>query len=47
MNATATEIRPVDRLLDDYAASHRHPTNVLIHWICVPIIASFQPHGAT
>jgi uncharacterized membrane protein YGL010W len=38
MNATATEIRPVERLIGEYAESHRHPTNVLIHWICVPTI---------
>ncbi len=31
-------MRPIDRLIGQYAESHRHPTNVLIHWICVPII---------
>lgn len=25
--------------LDAYGESHQHPTNKLIHWICVPIIA--------
>jgi uncharacterized membrane protein YGL010W len=25
-------------LIDQYGASHRHPTNKLIHWICVPAI---------
>lgn len=30
--------RKIDRLIGDYAESHRHPTNILIHWICVPII---------
>lgn len=30
--------RPVDLLIGQYAESHRHPHNVLIHWICVPII---------
>jgi uncharacterized membrane protein YGL010W len=24
--------------LDEYGASHRHPTNKLLHWICVPAI---------
>ncbi|MFO1493577.1 MAG: Mpo1-like protein [Lysobacterales bacterium] len=31
-------IRRIHRLIGQYAESHRHPTNVLIHWICVPII---------
>lgn len=30
--------REVDRWLDSYAADHRNPTNVAIHWICVPLI---------
>lgn len=42
MNATAADleqgIRPIHRLIGQYAESHRNPTNVLIHWICVPII---------
>jgi len=25
-------------LFDAYGASHRHPTNKSIHWICVPLI---------
>jgi len=25
--------------LDEYSASHRHPINKAIHWICVPVIA--------
>jgi len=25
-------------LFDAYGASHRHPTNKTIHWICVPLI---------
>ncbi|NGY05329.1 DUF962 domain-containing protein [Solimonas terrae] len=25
--------------LDEYSASHRNPTNKLLHWICVPLIA--------
>ncbi|NKF21460.1 DUF962 domain-containing protein [Solimonas marina] len=25
--------------LDEYTVSHRNPTNKLLHWICVPLIA--------
>jgi uncharacterized membrane protein YGL010W len=39
MNTIAhDQARPIDRLIGQYAESHRNPTNVLIHWICVPII---------
>ncbi|GAB4357800.1 MAG: DUF962 domain-containing protein [Gammaproteobacteria bacterium] len=24
--------------LDDYGASHQHPVNKAIHWVCVPVI---------
>lgn len=30
--------RPVDRWLGNYSEDHRNPTNILIHWICVPTI---------
>lgn len=30
--------RTVDVLLDQYAESHRNPTNELIHIVCVPVI---------
>jgi len=30
--------REVDVLFDKYAESHQHPSNELIHWICVPLI---------
>ena len=30
--------RQVDLLFDKYGESHRHRTNKLIHWICVPSI---------
>jgi len=30
--------REVDRWLGNYAEDHRDATNVLIHWICVPLI---------
>jgi len=29
----------VDNLFLQYAASHHNPTNILIHWLCVPLIA--------
>jgi len=44
MNATpesgdsADSRRDVDRWLGNYSEDHRNPTNVLIHWICVPLI---------
>ncbi len=31
-------MRTIDQLIGQYAESHRNPTNILIHWICVPII---------
>jgi uncharacterized membrane protein YGL010W len=30
--------REVDHWLGSYSEDHRNPTNVLIHWICVPLI---------
>lgn len=30
--------RTIDKLLSVYAESHRHPTNELIHCVCVPAI---------
>jgi uncharacterized membrane protein YGL010W len=30
--------REVDRWLGNYSEDHRHPTNIVIHWICVPLI---------
>lgn len=30
--------RQVDVLFDEYAVSHQHPSNKLIHWVCVPLI---------
>jgi uncharacterized membrane protein YGL010W len=30
--------REIDRWLGSYSGDHRHPLNVLIHWICVPLI---------
>jgi uncharacterized membrane protein YGL010W len=42
MTAAATDDtdprREVDRWLGSYSEDHRNPTNVLIHWICVPAI---------
>jgi uncharacterized membrane protein YGL010W len=31
-------MRSLQSWLDEYGESHRHPTNKLIHWICVPAI---------
>ena len=31
-------MRAIERLLGEYAESHRNATNKLIHWICVPAI---------
>ena len=28
----------IDKLLDEYDVSHRHPINKLLHWVCVPLI---------
>lgn len=30
--------RAVDRWLGNYSEDHRNPTNITIHWICVPTI---------
>ena len=42
MNAATQDppsaVRRVDQLLAHYGASHRHPTNELIHFIAVPLI---------
>lgn len=31
-------LRPIDRYFIEYAENHRNATNVMIHWICVPLI---------
>lgn len=31
-------MKKLDEWLDEYGASHKNPTNKLIHWICVPTI---------
>ncbi|UXI68853.1 DUF962 domain-containing protein [Tahibacter amnicola] len=36
--ASADSRREVDRWLGNYAEDHRDPTNILIHWVCVPLI---------
>ena len=36
--AVGTQVRQINALIGQYAESHRNPRNVLIHWICVPII---------
>jgi uncharacterized membrane protein YGL010W len=35
---SADQRREVDRWLGNYSEDHRNPTNILIHWICVPLI---------
>lgn len=32
-------LRPIDRYFIEYEKTHQNPINVLIHWICVPLIA--------
>jgi uncharacterized membrane protein YGL010W len=36
--AKAEPKREIDVLFDQYSESHQHPSNKLIHWICVPLI---------
>ncbi|MCS6935484.1 MAG: DUF962 domain-containing protein [Chitinophagales bacterium] len=31
-------MRSIHSYLEEYAASHRHPLNKKIHWVCVPLI---------
>jgi uncharacterized membrane protein YGL010W len=31
-------ISKLTSLLNEYGESHQHPTNKLVHWICVPLI---------
>lgn len=31
-------MRSIELWLEEYGESHQHPTNKLIHWICVPAI---------
>lgn len=31
-------MKPVDTWMDEYACSHQHPANKIIHRICVPVI---------
>lgn len=37
-DVTVASERPIDRMLDVYAQSHRNPTNEWIHIVCVPAI---------
>ena len=36
--ATQQSNRQIDLLLEQYSDSHRHPTNEVIHFVCVPLI---------
>jgi uncharacterized membrane protein YGL010W len=39
MNAIPSDTRrDVDRWLGNYSQDHRNPTNIIVHWICVPLI---------
>jgi uncharacterized membrane protein YGL010W len=42
MNAIPTDNidtrREVDRWIGNYSDDHRNPTNIIVHWICVPLI---------
>ena len=31
-------MRTAQSWLDEYGVSHQHPTNKMIHWVCVPLI---------
>jgi len=37
-NDTPDPRREVDRWLGNYSEDHRNATNIVIHWICVPLI---------
>jgi uncharacterized membrane protein YGL010W len=39
MNAIHADTRrEIDRWLGNYSEDHRNPTNIIVHWICVPLI---------
>src|SRR5947208_1447658 len=38
LNSAGDARREVDRWLGNYSEDHRNPTNITIHWICVPAI---------
>jgi uncharacterized membrane protein YGL010W len=31
-------VRSAQAWFDEYSQSHRHPTNKVLHWLCVPVI---------
>lgn len=37
-SAVVDRRREVDRLLGNYSEDHRHPTNIAVHHVCVPLI---------
>ena len=39
MSVQAHASRRIDALLAEYGESHQNPTNKLIHWFAVPVIA--------
>ena len=36
--ADRAHLRRIDELFSEYAESHRNPINLLVHWLCVPVI---------
>ena len=38
LNSEGDVRREVERWLGNYSEDHRNPTNITIHWICVPAI---------
>jgi len=38
MTTSGNGTRKIDALLSRYGEFHRHPTNKVIHWVCVPLI---------
>jgi uncharacterized membrane protein YGL010W len=34
----AAMVRSAQAWFDEYSQSHRHPTNKVLHWLCVPVI---------
>lgn len=37
-NSTLSHMRNIENWLTEYGASHQHPLNERLHWVCVPLI---------
>ncbi len=35
-------MKTLEHWLKEYGESHQHPTNKLIHWVCIPLITFFK-----